>query len=259
MSTIRKCVAASRWILATALVATLGLAHAQIADDAREDRLAQQVAPQVVVGDVMWLATPQRAKILALYTEAPSAKGGVIVVHGLGVHPDWGLNGALRTALADRGFTTLSVQMPVLAATASREQYRALYGIAGDRITAAIGVLRAHGIAKIAIVSHSLGAGMVDAFLAQPDPASIAAWVPIGMLVDFARAPRAPVLDIVAADDFPEVQAAVKLREARLPRDRCSRVVIVPGTDHYFERATDALVAAIAPFLERAFAGECEQ
>jgi hypothetical protein len=77
------------------------------------------------------------------------------------------------------------------------------------------------------------------------------------MLVDFARAPREPMLDIVAADDFPEALAGVRLRAPRFPRDRCSRVVSVPGTDHYFERATDALVAAIAPFLERAFAGEC--
>lgn len=232
-------------------------ASAQAPDDAREDRWAQQVAPQVVVGDVMWLATPQRAKILALYTEAPAAKGGVIIVHGLGVHPDWGLNGALRTALADRGFTTLSVQMPVLGAEATREQYRALYGIAGDRITAALGVLHGHGLAKVAIVSHSLGAGMVDAWLAAQDATSVTAWVPIGMLVDFARAPREPVLDIVAVDDFPEVLTGVKLRAPRLPRDRCSRVVSVPGTNHYFESATDALVAAIVPFLDRAFAGDC--
>ena len=246
-----------RWVVAAALAAMSAIAHAQFADDAREDRWAQEVAPQIVVGEVVWLATPQRAKVLALYATVPSAKGGVIIVHGLGVHPDWGLNGALRTALADHGFATLSVQMPVLGAVATREQYRALYGIAGDRIVAAIRDLRSRGITKVAIVSHSVGAGMVDAYLAKPGALPVAAWVPIGMLVDFARVPREPVLDIVAENDFPEVLASSKVRMPRLPRDRCSRVVTVPGSHHYFDRATDALTAAIVPFLDRVFAGEC--
>ena len=41
------------------------------------------------------------------------------LVHGLGIHPDWGLIGALRSDLPDAGYTTLSVQMPVLAADGS--------------------------------------------------------------------------------------------------------------------------------------------
>jgi alpha/beta superfamily hydrolase len=248
------------------MLAALGIAifagvHAQVADDAREDRWAQEVAPQVVVGEVVWLATPRRAKVLALYTEVSTEvklrKGGVIIVHGLGVHPDWGLNGVLRTQLADRGFATLSVQMPVLGAGATREQYRALYPLAGERIAAALRDLRGRGITKVAIVSHSLGAGMVDAYLTRPDALPIAAWVPVGMLVDFSQAPREPTLDVVAGNDFPEVLASVKLRMPRLPRDRCSRVVTVAETDHYFERATEALNAAIVPFLDRAFAGDC--
>jgi Protein of unknown function (DUF3530) len=246
-----------RCALAVAAAATFGIAHAQFADDAREDRWAQQVAPQVVVGDVVWLATPQRAKVLALFTDAPSRKGGVIVVHGFGLHPDWGLNGALRVELADRGFATLSVQMPVMSAEKTREQYRPLIGVAGERIAAALGELRSRGITKVAIVSHSIGAGIVDAYLGRPDAQPVAAWIPIGMLADFARAPRLPVLDIVAERDFPEVLANVKLRALGLPRDRCSRVVTVLGTDHYFDRGTEALTAEIVPFLDRVFAGEC--
>ena len=241
-------------IASTALCAP---AWTQVPDDAREFRWAEEVAPQVVVGEVLWLATPQRAKVLALYTDAPSARGGVVIVHGLGVHPDWGLNGALRTRLADQGLATLSVQMPVLDKDASREQYRALYPAAGQRIAAAVRALRERGIAKVAIVSHSLGAGMVDAWLAGPEAMGIAAWVPIGMLVDFTRAPREPVLDVVAGSDFPEVLANAKLRAARLQRDRCSRPVVVPGTDHYFDGATEPLAGVIMPFLDRAFAGDC--
>ena len=63
------------------------------------------------------LALPDDPRVLAIFTEAASVpKGAVIVVHGLGVHPDWNLIGDLRTRLAERGYATLAVQMPVLAA-----------------------------------------------------------------------------------------------------------------------------------------------
>ena len=67
----------------------------------------------------------RRASACSRFLTMPSgaAAGGVVVVHGLGVHPDWGLIGGLRSGLADAGYVTLSVQMPVLAATATRDDY----------------------------------------------------------------------------------------------------------------------------------------
>ena len=250
-------VCSRRWAVAIVSAVACVLAQAQVPDSAREDRWAQEVAPQVVVGDVVWIETPQRAKVLALFADPKARKGGVVIIHGLGVHPDWGLNGALRVRLADDGFATLSVQMPVLEAGATREQYRALYGIAGERIAAAIRNMHGRGISKVAIVSHSVGAGMVDAYLAMPGALPADAWVPIGMLVDFARAPNKPILDIVAESDFPEVLASVKVRAPRLPHDRCSGQVTVAGTDHYFANATDVLAKAIETFLERALSDGC--
>ena len=103
-------------------------AHAVVADTARETRWADEVVPQLVVGDAVWLATARHPRVLALYTEpAKATRNAVIVVHGLGVHPDWNLIGVLRAALADRGFATLSVQMPVLAADAQRDDYPPLF------------------------------------------------------------------------------------------------------------------------------------
>ena len=186
-------------------------AWAQVPDDARELRWAEEVAPQVVVGEVLWLATPQRAKVLALYTSAPSARGGVVIVHGLGVHPDWGLNGALR---ATRRPGSRDVVGADAGAGQGRDAGAVPRVVPGCGTTHRGGSARTarRGITKVAIVSHSLGAGMVDAWLAGPDAMAIAAWVPIGMLVDFAQAPREPVLDVVAGSDFPEVLASAKLR-----------------------------------------------
>ncbi len=163
----------------------------------------------------------------------------------------------MRTGLADAGYTTLAVQMPVLAATASRADYAVTLPAAGDRIAAAIAFLRGRGVAKIAIVSHSLGATMVNAYLARPGAASVAAWVPVGMAVDFAAPPKEPVLDVTAENELAEVVAATPLRGRRLPKDRCSRQLTIAGADHYFENRQKELTAAIATFLDDVFGGRC--
>ncbi|MEO8751362.1 MAG: alpha/beta fold hydrolase [Casimicrobiaceae bacterium] len=250
-----------RYRISAILAAMLSIAPAMAQpaiDEAREDRWAQEIVPSIVVGEAVWLATPARAKVLAILTEPAGApKGGVVVVHGLGVHPDFGMIGGARVNLADAGFTTLSVQMPVLAAGATRDDYAVALPAASERIAAALAYLRAKGIRKIAIVSHSMGATMANAFLARPGAASVDAWVPVGMLVDFAAAPKEPLLDIVAGNDFPEVVASAPLRATRLPRDACSRPLTIEGTDHYFENRQKELSAAIAAFLDRVFSGRC--
>jgi pimeloyl-ACP methyl ester carboxylesterase len=244
-------------LIALALLADRAIAA--VADTARESRWAEQVVPQLVVGDAVWLATKRHPRVLAIFT-APSAatKNAVIVVHGLGVNPDWNLIGVLRTALADRGFATLSVQMPVLPADAPRDDYVTLFPDAGERLGAAAAWLRDRGYPRIAVVSHSMGAAMVNAWLAESAQPAIAAWVPVGMFVPFAAAPRQPVLDVVAERDFPEALSESKIRAQRFMRDGCSAALVVDGTDHYFDGGAAArLAAAIAPFIQRAFDGGC--
>jgi alpha/beta superfamily hydrolase len=231
---------------------------AAAADYAREERWAREVVPSIVVGDPVYLATAARPRVLAILAlPAGPPKGGVVIVHGLGVHPDWGLNGGVRTGLAEAGFATLSVQMPVLAADATRDDYRATLPEAADRIGAAVAHLRGLGIAKIAIVSHSLGASMASAYLARPAAPAIEAWAPVGMLDAFGAPPKEPVLDIIAERDIAEVQKSAPARARTLPHDRCSRQVTIAGTDHYFDNRQAELAATIAAFLGRAFDGRC--
>jgi dienelactone hydrolase len=234
-----------------------GISSARAADYEREDRWAAEVVPTIVVGDAVWLATPSKAKVLAILTLPPSAKvaaGGVIVVHGLGVHPDWGLIAGLRAGLADAGYVTLAVQMPVLAASATRDDYQATLPEAAERIGAAVDYLRSKRIAKLAIVSHSMGASMANAFIARN---AIDAWAPVGMFGAFAAPPREPVLDIIAEMEIEPVRETAPARASTLPKDACSRQLTIPGADHYFESRQKEVVAAIGAFLERAFTGRC--
>jgi dienelactone hydrolase len=248
-------------VILTAIALTGGADRAFCAADyAREARLAQEIVPAIVVGDAVYLATARQPRVLALYTDATSpavVKAAVIVVHGVGVHPDWALINGLRTRLAEAGMSTLSVQMPVLSADAPREQYATLFPESSDRIAAAVAYLRERGAERIAIVSHSMGASMADAYLSSSSAVKLAAWVPIGMLKAFASPPNMPVLDVIAEHDFAQVLDIAPKRAATLPRDRCSKQVFIAGTDHYMENRQKELVAAIVPFLARAFAGQC--
>lgn len=227
-------------------------------DYAREARWADEVVPSVMVGDVVWLRTPDRDRVLALYTAAQgAAHGSVVVVHGIGVQPDFGVIGELRGALAERGFATLSVQMPVLDADALPSEYTALFPIAGDRIDAAVAWLRAKQPVPVGVVAHSMGAAMANAWLARPQHTEIGAFVALGMGVPFAATRLPPVLDITAERDLPAVLANAPLRALALPKNSCSATLRIAGADHFLERRGPEIADAIAPFLVRAFGARC--
>jgi predicted alpha/beta-fold hydrolase len=147
-----------RYIVAVLLLIAAHLAYG--ADYVREKKWADEITPGIVVGDPVYLEGRAGNKCLTIYTEAPKAQAGLVIVHGIGVHPDHGLIGTLRSALADHGYTTLSVQMPVLAGEARLEEYPPTFGEAGERLKVAVEFLRAKGYKKIAIVSHSMGSRM---------------------------------------------------------------------------------------------------
>jgi len=85
---------------------------------------------------------------------------------------------------------------------------------------------------------------------------AIDAWVPLGMLVPFARPPRMPLLDVVGANDYPDALRRVPAA-GTLPADGCSRTVTIPGADHFMQGAVPRMLDVVAPFLARALAGTC--
>ena len=223
------------------------------ADYAREKRWADEVTPAILVGDAVYLALKSGHKFLAIHAPNAKARAGVIVVHGMGVHPDWGLINPLRSQLAEQGYATLSVQMPVLAADAKGEQYPALFAEAAERLQAAVAYLRDKGHAKVAIVSHSMGARMANQFLISGG--AVDAWVSVGISTGvYLQAERfkAPVLDIYGEKDFPVVLQNAAVRADAIKRVRGSGQVSVAGADHYFNGAEAELVRHVKRFLDNA-------
>src|SRR5690606_24721487 len=187
-----------RLVLAGVLVAAFASARGQEPDYAREQRWAQEIVPAIVVGEPVELALSSGRKFLAIHADATKARAAVIVVHGMGLHPDWGLIQHLRSALPEAGYATLSVQMPVLAATARPEDYPPTFVQATERLRAAEAWLRSRGHQAIAVVAHSLGARMSNHYLVATPQPRIAAWVAIGMSGELAQPERLalPVLDV---------------------------------------------------------------
>lgn len=221
-------------------------------DYAREKRLAEQVAPSLVVGEATQLLSVSGQRFLGIITPVAAPRAGVLLVHGMGVHPDFGLTGELRAALADRGYTTLAIQMPVLAADARADDYPALFPEAGERIAAGLAHLRARGLQKVAIVSHSMGARMVNDFIAHRPDVPLMAWVPLaianGQLGSLSGV-RFPVFDIYAEKDFDVVMKGARARAAVLRGIKGSKQAMIFGTDHYFARKEKEVASLIDQLL----------
>jgi hypothetical protein len=223
-------------------------------DYAREQRWADEIVPSLLAGEAVSLRTerPNHA-FLAIYTEAKRPRGAAILVHGMGVNPDYGVIGSLRTQLADSGYTTLSIQMPLLDAQASSERYPALFPEAAWRIGAAVKWLQEKRYRHIVLVSHSMGTRMANYYIGLHPDAPLAAWVALSVSTgefEPGTPGRVPIFDIYAENDFPVVLKGVPARARVLSTAPGSEQAMVYGTDHYFNRKEKELGSLIELMLD---------
>ena len=236
------------WLLGLLLV--LAVPSFAASDYAREKKWADEITPSIVVGDPVYIEQTNKHKFLGIYTEAPNAHMAVIVVHGIGIHPDWGMIGTLRQQLADQGYTTLSIQMPILAVDAQANAYEPTMPEAAERLQLAADFLKAKGYKKIAIVSHSMGSRMSYEYMIK-NPPDIAAWASLGLGgKDSYAGIKVPVLDLYGSRDLPPVLANAKKRAASLKGNPASKQVMIPNTDHFYANHEDAMVKAVKDFLD---------
>lgn len=244
--------------LAMAALATFGLAtttaSAQTTSDfARERRWAAEIVPSLVVGEAVTLTTDAGVSFLALHTPVPNAKRAVLLTHGPGLHPDHGIVGELRTQLADRGTTTLSLQMPVLAAdTESGEAYRALFPDAARRIAAGIEFLRGRDTRPVAIVSHAMGSAMAYEYLRTHTDAPVAAWVALSYYGDFGDLPafRFPILDVYGDSDYWGIRGPAFVRAWKLRAVPGSRQLAIADGGRFLAGGEKSVLREVAAFLD---------
>jgi pimeloyl-ACP methyl ester carboxylesterase len=235
---------------AVALVALTLPAAAQ--DYERERRWENEVLSYLMVGEPVRIASPRGPAFLGLHAEGAAGKPAVLLVHGLGVHPDHGIIGNLRMTLADAGYTTLSIQMPVLAAEAGGDAYPPLFPEAAARIAAAAEWLRARGRQRIVLLSHSMGSWMSQSYFESVTTAPFAAWICMGRsgALGAPGGLKVPVLDVYGEKDSAAVLHHAAERRRSIERIPGSRQLIIKGADHFFTGREKALADELQAFIE---------
>ena len=221
-------------------------------DYEREKRWAAEVVPNLVVGDPVQIPFRSGKSFLGIHTEAKNSKIALLLVHGVGVHPDHGVIGVLRVALSEMGYTTLSIQMPVQKSDAAlNDYYPAVFPEAAERIAAGARWLKEKGRGRVVLLSHSMGSWMSNVYYERTAGAPFAAWICIGLTGGFGGVDnvKAPVLDIYGESDLTPVLRADWRRRFTLGSIAGSRQVMIKGADHHYTGREKELAAAIGNFL----------
>lgn len=235
-------------------------------DTAKEKRWADQVVDSIMVGDAEWLKVG-KSKVLALYTERTTEKlkGAAIILHGTGVHPNWDqIIRPMRSQLPDLGWSTLSVQMPVLANEAEYPEYALTFSDIAPRINAAVKFLRSKGIQNIVLIGHSMGATMGAYYLAQKPTSDIKAFVSVGSTGRMFKDPeknyfkslekiKIPTLDVFGANDLPEVIESAKRKQmiATKAGNKAYSQIKFSGANHFFANREDILIKRVNGWLKK--------
>ena len=244
----------TRTVWCAALCALSLLAPALAQDYAREKRWADEIVPALVIGDAVQIRAQSGREFLGILTPGKPGRPALVLAHGVGVHPDHGMIGILRGKLADLGYTTLSIQMPVAAKEATVDDYYPkLFPDAADRLQKAAEWLKTKGHTNIVLISHSMGAWMANEYLdARHADTPYRAWVVLGLTGGYSwtmRLYKFPVLDVYGENDLQPVLKAEGRRKSALDSGNGSRQVKIAAADHHYEKREAALTAAIDAFL----------
>ncbi len=228
------------------------IAFAQtLPDYAKESRWASFIEDGLMDGDVVWLKNSDR-EFLSIFTESESDSNKVaIVMHGLGVHPDWsGVIQPLRVSLTEQGYHTLSIQLPVLANGIPGSEYKPLWVDSDKRIAAAIKYIQSLGKSSDLLVAHSHGTRMARHYLAGNPQHPFKKFVAVGMtgasgLPDI----NIPILDLYGTKDIDSVLTTVKQRQDASNHNTGYIQKQIQG-DHFFNDQNEILTKTVGDWLK---------
>jgi len=238
------------------------------ADLDREKRIAESVKDSIIIGDILTLKTDSVEFLGLLNNEEPDQlRGSIIILHGMGSNPNAPqIIRPLRSQLAQMGWVTASIQLPMASDDASINDHLALIKESGPRIESTLNYMRENfNDHPCVLIAHSLGGIMATNFLAQQDKKACDALVLIGLPTLASDLPEAqatehlrdlsiPVLDIFGSQDLDNVKKTAPMRKLALVKSNpLNRQVEISGADHLFTGLNDTLVLSIHNWLIHVF------
>lgn len=236
------------------------------ADRQWEAEIAERLDGDQRTGEVIWAGTGND-RFLTLFTgpQAGLAQGVAIILHGLGQHPDWPeVIAPLRTTLPKYGWSTLSIQLPVLAPETPVVEYGNTLTEAEQRTGAAVRLLEERGFSRIVIIGHSFGAAIGAKYLAAARDSKIRGFVSIGIQAQEFLTPtlnmplliekiQTPVLDIFGSLDSEAITTTVVDRRLAAWKggNKAYEQVEVKGADHDFIGFEPLLLRHISSWIDK--------
>lgn len=230
-------------------------------DYEREQRIAAQIEPDIFDGESVWLSANDH-QFLGIHLVAEESRGAVILLHGRDVNPEeQELINPLRVGLSESGWTTLAIQMPVLAKGKQYNDYLPILSYSHQRIESAIRYLREQGETQIILAAHSCGAHMAHSWFNLDKQHNVDAYIAMGSGATDKNQPlqtplpfanlSIPVLDIYGSAEFPAPLAMVPDRKQMLFANGLpqSEQVKVEGANHYFSGYGDRMVGELSRWL----------
>jgi pimeloyl-ACP methyl ester carboxylesterase len=177
------------------------------------------------------------------------------------VHPNWPqVIYPLRVGLAERGWATLSIQMPILANDAETAAYVPLFAEVGPRLDAALTWLQQRSLKPIALVAHSMGSTMSTYHLSNTPDIPLAGYVTIGMggnakyaemdVEQRLAAIGLPMLDMYGERDLQNVLDGAGARAAAASGNPRYSQQVIEDAGHFFDGRDDILVETIDKWLK---------
>lgn len=258
-----------------ALIISLFVSNAALASDLeREKRIAESVKDSIIIGDVVTLKTDTVEFLGLVNNEEPDhLRGSIIILHGMGSNPNAPqIVHPLRSQLAELGWITMSIQLPVAPQGAAIDDHLALIKESGSRIQASLRYMRENfKNSPCVLVAHSLGAIMATNFIAQQENLACNALVLIGLPTLASDLPEAqsteqlkkitiPTLDIFGSQDLDNVLKTAPSRKLALIKNNAhNRQIEISGADHAFNGLDDTLVRSIHNWLMYVFKPSIQQ
>jgi len=246
-------------------------------DVTKEQSVADKLSRELEYGQVIWLDVVNGREFPGIFTRAVPEHDGsiaIVLIHGMGGHPDWPeVISPLRYSLADTGWSTLSIQMPVLPPEISLADYGKTLEESHNRIARAIQYLENYGYERMVLIGYGFGASVAAHYLASGNNHGVHAFAAISILARKYLEPSLdlyssleklalPVLDIFGSEDLNPVISTADERRVAARRNGYSNEyeqVVIWNADHYFTGYDQELVTRIERWLREIFQDKKEQ